>query len=44
MITSSPCFQFAGVATLMLGGELQRIDHAQDLIEVAAGAGRIGER
>ena len=42
MITSSPSFQFTGVATCIVG-ELQRVDHAQDLVEVAAGAGRVGD-
>ncbi len=44
MITSSPFFQLTGVRDLMFGGELQRIDDAQDLIEIAARARRIIER
>ena len=29
MITSSPCFQFAGGGHLMLGRELQSVDYSQ---------------
>ena len=43
MITSSPCFQFTGVETLVLRGQLERVDHAQDLVEVPAGRHRVDE-
>ena len=43
MITSSPCCQFTGVATLCFGGQLDRIDDAQHLVEVAARRHRIDE-
>ena len=43
MITSSPCCQLAGVATLCLRRQLERVDHAQHLVEVAAGRHRINE-
>ena len=38
MITSSPGFQFAGVETSCFRGELERVQHAQDFVEIAAGA------
>ena len=44
MITSSPCFQSDGRGDLVLGGELQRVDHPEQLVEVAAGGRRVGER
>ena len=43
MITSWPGSQLAGVATLCAGGQLQRVDDAQDLVEVAAGRHRVDE-
>jgi hypothetical protein len=43
MITSSPFFQFIGVATLCFAVRLERIDHAQHLIEIAAGGHRIDQ-
>ena len=36
MITSSPCFQFAR-RYAVLGGELQRVDDAQHLVEATPG-------
>ncbi len=41
MITSSPSFQLGGRRDFVFVGQLQRIDHAQNFREVAAGAGRI---
>ena len=41
MMQSSPCFQLTGVATRLLGGQLDRIEQAQHLVEVAARAHRI---
>ena len=43
MMTSSPCFQFTGVATWWFAGELAAIEQAQYLVEVATGAHRVGE-
>ena len=43
MITLSPCSQFAGVATLCCGRQLERVDHPQHLVEVAAGRHRVDE-
>ena len=43
MITSSPCFQLTGVATAVLRRQLQRVDDAQHLIEIAPGGHRIDE-
>ena len=43
-MTSSPCFQFDRRRHLVLGGELDRIEDAQDLVEVAPGGHRVGER
>ena len=42
-ITSSPCFQFAGVATRCLAVELHRIDDAQHFVEVAARGHRVDQ-
>ena len=36
MMQSSPSFQFTGVATVCLRGELDRIEQAQDLVEITA--------
>ena len=43
MITSSPCCQLTGVATRWLGGQLQRVDHTQHLVEVAPSRHRVDE-
>jgi len=43
MMTSSPCFQLAGVATLVLCGELHGVQNAEDLVEVAAGGHGVGD-
>ena len=43
MITSSPGFQFTGVADIVLRRELQRIEHSQDFVEVASAAHRIDQ-
>ena len=43
MITSSPCFQFTGVATLCFAVSWHRVEQPQHLVEVAAGAHRIGQ-
>ena len=43
MITSSPCFQLTGVDDSVLGGQLERIDHPQHLVEVAPRRHRIDE-
>ena len=43
MMTSSPCFQFDRRRHLVLRRELQRVDHAQHLVEVPAGGHRIDD-
>ena len=43
MMTSSPCFQSAGVATRCLAVICRRIDHAQDFLEIAPGGHRIDQ-
>ena len=43
MITSSPGFQFTGVATLCLAVSCSESMHPQDLVEVAARGRRVGE-
>ena len=43
MMTSSPGFQFTGVATLCLAVSCMRIEDAQHFVEVAAGAHRVAE-
>ena len=43
MITSSPCFQFTGVDDAVLRGELERVDDAKHLVEVAARRHRVDE-
>ncbi len=43
MITSSPCRQFAGVATLCVAVSCIEFKHAQDLVEVAARGHWVGQ-
>ena len=43
MITSSPCCQLHRRRDLVLRRQLQRVDHAQHLVEVAAGRHRIDQ-
>jgi hypothetical protein len=35
MMTSSPCCQLTGVATLCFCRQLQRVDHAKHFVEVS---------
>ena len=42
-MTSSPCFQFAGVETLCLAVSCIEFEHPQNLVEVAARRHRVGQ-